>query len=237
MSAQHRNKQKAWLATLVIQGLLFVAAYYLVAWRAPDPPNPELGIALSFLASSTGGGASQIGDQTEPETTASQTKPSGQTVQKLAEEGLVKAAPTQKAETTQNDTPQPKKPKINEEAVFKPNTTGGKKQGALNPDAQYAGPKGGAGSGSGSSLNMAGWQWERAPKPKEQTNETGKIVYEITVDEDGNIINVKLVSSTVSPQVERIYRRSVDALKLVKTSSDAAASTSKGTITFVLKPS
>ena len=45
---EKKNKRIALLYTSIIQVVLFVVLFFIVAWRAPDPPLPEYGIVLNF---------------------------------------------------------------------------------------------------------------------------------------------------------------------------------------------
>jgi periplasmic protein TonB len=91
------------------------------------------------------------------------------------------------------------------------------------------------GSNEGSSLSLSGWVWDFKPKPDDTSIETGKIVYKIVVDGDGYLVKIDLVTSTVSPAVERKYRQSVQNLTFSKTADYKTASQSTGSITFIIK--
>ncbi|UZR94826.1 hypothetical protein [Chondrinema litorale] len=77
------------------------------------------------------------------------------------------------------------------------NTTGtgdqGKQNGSLNSDALL----GGGGSG-GSSLDMPGWQWESAPKVVDNSSMTGKLVFEVKIDDEGEVISAERVYSDIA---------------------------------------
>ncbi len=108
----------------------------------------------------------------------------------------------------------------------------GNEEGTLDDRAIY----GSQGSGSnGASLQMAGWVWDARPNPNDKTDETGKIVYKIKIDDEGYIIDIELQSSTVKPAVERLYRQSVERLSFSKTTEYKPAPTSSGTITFLIQ--
>ncbi|MEP5611037.1 MAG: hypothetical protein ABJP45_02245 [Cyclobacteriaceae bacterium] len=92
-----------------------------------------------------------------------------------------------------------------------------------------------SGSSEGSSLALAGWEWDTAPDPKDTSAETGKIVYKIVVDQDGYLVKIETVTSTVSPSVERKYREAVQKLTFSKTIDYKAAAQSIGTLTFIIK--
>lgn len=91
------------------------------------------------------------------------------------------------------------------------------------------------GAADGASLNMSGWIWDFKPQPKDESSESGKIVYSIKVDSDGYLIGIELVSSSVSPVVERYYRQSVERLSFSKTGDYKSAPTSTGTVTFIIR--
>lgn len=107
----------------------------------------------------------------------------------------------------------------------------GKKEGTVDGRA-LMGDQGGA---NGASLQMAGWVWDFKPDPKDDSSESGKIVYRIKIDGDGYIIDIELVSSTVSPTVERYYRQSIERLSFSKTNDYKPAPTSSGTVTFIIR--
>ncbi len=90
------------------------------------------------------------------------------------------------------------------------------------------------GGSNGASLQMAGWVWDFKPNPNDKSDESGKIVYMITIDDEGYIQNIKLQSSTVSRSVERVYRQSVERLSFSKTGDYKPRPTSTGTITFLI---
>ncbi|MBV6646303.1 MAG: hypothetical protein KI790_12685 [Cyclobacteriaceae bacterium] len=107
----------------------------------------------------------------------------------------------------------------------------GDPEGEIDERALY----GNLGSQDGASLQMTGWVWDFKPEPKDDSQESGKIVYKITIDDEGYITGIQPVTSTVSPAVEQLYRRAVEQLTFSKTSDYRPAPTSSGTITFIIK--
>lgn len=108
----------------------------------------------------------------------------------------------------------------------------GDENGTLDARALY----GKSGGGGGSALDMAGWLWDFKPKPKDTSSENGRIVFEIKIDDQGEILSVRTIERSVSPTVEKIYRAEVEKLTFSKTSDNsAAAPISTGRITFVIK--
>ena len=84
-------------------------------------------------------------------------------------------------------------------------------------------------------LNLQGWIWDSSPTIIDDSKEIGKIVFEITIDEVGEIIKIKTLESTVSNPVEQIYRNAVSKLTFSTTTAQPIDGITKGTITFVLK--
>jgi periplasmic protein TonB len=92
------------------------------------------------------------------------------------------------------------------------------------------------GKQTGALLELAGWMWDATPQPQDNTDESGKIVFQITVDDLGEVIAVKTLEKTVSPLVENIYKEALTTLSFSKTTDHAAyAPTCTGKITFMLQ--
>lgn len=107
----------------------------------------------------------------------------------------------------------------------------GDKDGTVDSRALY----GNAGGGGGTSLQMSGWYWDAEPKPNDTSSESGKLVFQIVIDDKGNIVRVKTLETSVSPTVEKIYKDAVMRLTFSRTAGASVAATSTGTITFVIK--
>jgi periplasmic protein TonB len=63
---ERKNKRIAMITSVGIHGLLLIAFFLMMAWRAPNPPLPEYGIELNFGMDQTGGG--EIQPETSPGT-------------------------------------------------------------------------------------------------------------------------------------------------------------------------
>lgn len=108
----------------------------------------------------------------------------------------------------------------------------GSDTGDLDARAIYGTP----GGGGGASLDLAGWIWDYVPKPQDTSDEYGRIVFEIKVDDQGEVIGVRTIEKTVSPRVEQVYREEVESLTFSPTSSNTMpAPISTGRITFIIK--
>jgi periplasmic protein TonB len=108
-------------------------------------------------------------------------------------------------------------------------------EGGTEGAAIYKGKPGGGGDG-GFGLQMAGWKWDELPKQPRlaETNVRGKIVFEIEVDENGEITSIKTLENQLSPTAERLCRQEIEKHTLVKTSTGQMPERTKGRITFNL---
>ena len=161
------------------------------------------------------------------------------------EERVEEEEAKQAAEPVEEPVEQPKV----EEKVIDANAIypGSASQGSKENEAGDAGdPKGtvdsralygrSGGGGGGPSLDLAGWRWDYEPKPNDNSNENGRIIFEIKVDDNGEVVGVKTLEKTVSPSVEQLYRREVEKLTFSPLSSNAIpASISTGKITFIIR--
>lgn len=157
----------------------------------------------------------------------------------------VEDTPTDKAkETPKQEKKEEKKeePKANPNALFPGENTSqgetndntgdqGNPEGELDADAMM-GPQGG---GSGSQLDMSGWKWDSPPRPNDTSQQSGKIVFEIRVDSNGEVISVRTQTTTVSADIVKIYQEEVAKLSFSRTSGGKTAPQSKGTITFLIR--
>ena len=107
----------------------------------------------------------------------------------------------------------------------------GNPEGEPDDRALYGNP----GGGGGASLSMSGWTWDSSPKPDDTSDESGRLVFEIKIDDEGYIISIRTLERTVNPQVEKIYRDEIEKLTFSKTDNRPAAPQSVGRITFIIK--
>ncbi len=115
-----------------------------------------------------------------------------------------------------------------------PGTTGdqGNPDGKIDARALYGNP----GGGGGAALDMTGWNWDYLPQPNDVSNETGHIVFEIKIDDEGEILSVRTIEKSVSDPLVKIYRAEVAKLTFSPTSANSRpAPTSTGRITFIIK--
>ncbi|MEZ0484032.1 hypothetical protein [Fibrella aquatica] len=105
----------------------------------------------------------------------------------------------------------------------------GNPEGNINAKEFYGKPGGGK---SGLALNVSGWAFGNNKLEKDDSDDSGKIVYQIRVDSDGNIVSARPLQQTVSPSVESFYRRQVMRFKLRPKGSVTPSELSTGTLTI-----
>ncbi|AIZ63942.1 hypothetical protein PK28_10050 [Hymenobacter sp. DG25B] len=91
----------------------------------------------------------------------------------------------------------------------KPGSVGdqGDPNGSLDAKALYGKPGSGGGSGGGmGNLNMPGWAFDNQPREQDPSNESGKVVLKIKINEDGEVESVTVQSSSLSPTVTNFYK-------------------------------
>ena len=137
-------------------------------------------------------------------------------------------------------------PKVDQRALFGAGGKSGKGtsssastgQGTSNSKGHQGNPSGtgnGAAGGAGYSLDLAGWDFASRPAINDRVStRNGKIVFKITVDGSGKVVQAIPLEYNVSNAVLAYYRQVVNQLNFKK-SGAAAADFSTGKITFVIK--
>lgn len=121
MSEQEKKREKVGIAVSVgLHALVLLLFFFIMAWRAPDPPLPEYGIELNFGMDDAG-----YGDQ-QPVTPASQStieeaESQEPVEEQIAEEPTVEPQPMEPAEVeTDEVVSQPEPSPVTREEVKKP---------------------------------------------------------------------------------------------------------------------
>ncbi|HHL52726.1 MAG TPA: hypothetical protein ENJ39_05065 [Flammeovirgaceae bacterium] len=293
MNPDPKEKQNKRIGLIVSVGahvVLLLLFVFLVAWRAPNPPLPEIGIELNFGTSDAGSGtvepesepvATEPAD-TQPETPAETSEenteseqpestptqeteadntPAEPTAEPVSEEPTTDPVSEPQEQPEQPEEPvkekekedKPPPPKVlypgnkdgNKQAQQsdnpagasqgdKPEATGnqGDEQGQVDARSLYGKP----GGGGGAALEMTGWRWDKEPRPEHgAVKQDGKIVFEVTIDEYGEVVSVVPVKWTVTTSLMKIYQQAVEELTFTKTSSGPAPPFTKGKITFIIE--
>ncbi|SNS72194.1 protein TonB, links inner and outer membranes [Ekhidna lutea] len=259
---EERNKRIGWLTSIGVQLILLVLFYFIVAWKEPFPPIPEYGIELGFTTSagapSTSAPAQQAPPTDEPtEEVEESTEESAEAEQETTDSEQVEEQPVTPSEVessvpveeTKAEEPEAvveEKEEVDSRAVMNPSDTeldqtsdnpseGEEEEKEVDQRAIYGSQGTNTGDAEGANLALSGWVWDFKPKPDDQSDDSGKIVYRIVVDQDGYLVKIETITSTVSPTVERKYRQAVEKLTFSKTADYKTAPVSSGTITFIIK--
>ena len=161
-------------------------------------------------------------------------------------EAVAETEPEEVVEELQEVPQEQEEPQVDERAVMPPapsdddgerneNTAGEEQNEEIDKRALYGSQGNTTGASEGASLSLSGWMWDFSPKPDDSSDQTGRIVYKIVVDQDGYLVKIETLTSTVSPAVERKYRAEVQKLTFSKTGDYQSAPLSTGTITFIIK--
>jgi protein TonB len=95
--------------------------------------------------------------------------------------------------------------------------------------------KGTPGGGDGPSLELNGWEWDNIQKPNIPDNQTGRIVFLIEVDNNGELVAYRKESGTVSAAAERACIEVIQKITFTKKAGAKVPEISKGKITFVVR--
>ncbi|HEY8934281.1 MAG TPA: hypothetical protein VIM65_03640 [Cyclobacteriaceae bacterium] len=284
---EKQNRVVALLYSFGGHAIMLILAFFVISWKAPDPPLGALGGNLALGFDNEGSGDEQptapIGSEKAKATEEAEPKPEEQkqpeetTPQEVKETAKVETEKvvTSKDEESpvtvkENKKEEEKKPVVEKPkevvvekpaAVYKPATTTtsndkstsdragkpgnqgddvGKTGDKGNPNgnekgkALYGTPGNGGNGNGGSSLDISGWQWDDRPNPVISTSESGRVVFEIKVDENGDILSIKTLERSISAEAEQICRKSVEKLSFIKTGTNVPE-VSTGKITFVIR--
>ncbi|UZD23778.1 energy transducer TonB [Algoriphagus halophytocola] len=162
-----------------------------------------------------------------------------------------------KAEAEKTEQKAPEQPKIDQRAIFgaggnsgqgKTPASGGA-QGSSKEKGDEGDPKGtvdgraimgvgsgkGESSGAGYSLDLAGWDFAAKPNINDRVStRNGRIVFKITIDDGGRVVQAVPLEYNVSNEVLAYYRQVVNQIAFKK-QGGAAAEFSTGKITFIIK--
>ncbi len=272
-SLEQKSRIQSALITVLVQGLLFLAFYFIVVWEQPNPPKPTYGMELNLGFSDLGSGdQSQVlantsenpsteapapGEVTPAQQVVATTTPKTASTKPSTNQAVSTQPSPIKGETTANATPakeeqkevNPKiveQPKVDQRAIFGAGGKSGKSspsststgQGNSDSKGDQGSPSGtgkGAAGGAGYSLDLAGWDFASRPAINDRVStRNGRIVFKITVDGSGKVVQAIPLEYNVSNAVLAYYRQVVNQLDCKK-SGAAPADFSTGKITFVVK--
>ncbi len=115
----------------------------------------------------------------------------------------------------------------------------GKPEGTVDGRALMGAAGTGAGNpgpGAGYNLDLAGWDFASRPNIKDNVStRSGRIVFNITVDDNGKIVQATPLEYNVSNEVLAYYRTVVNQVNFKRQSGNPTADYSRGKITFIIK--
>jgi protein TonB len=275
---EKRNNRIAWATSVGLHVALFLIFMFAVAWRAPDPPLPQVGIELNFGLDMQGSGDIQpetpVGEEQKEQLTEESQQELPEDEAKPAEPTPQPSKPTEQTAVTKQESPlvvkeekkEAVKPKekvqekveektpVKEEvkAAYKPTAdkteTKTGQPGSEGDDKNKASDKGdpsglkgvaytGEPGGEGVGLSMAGWDWAdkpKAPKPTENDQFSGKVVFQIEVDSEGMITRVTKIEGSLGFDLEKRCKEEIFKSSLEKKTPGKALEKTTGIVTFQL---
>ncbi len=92
------------------------------------------------------------------------------------------------------------------------------------------------GPGAGYNLDLAGWDFASRPNINDNVStRSGRIVFKITVDDSGKIVQAIPLEYNVSNEVLAYYRKVVNQVSFKRQGGNPTAEYSSGKITFIIK--
>jgi len=252
------------IATITFHGALLLLLLFL-AFRTPLPLPEEQGILVDFGNSNTGFGSFEprLSDQAMAQSRPAARTPQSQEQSLTQDMEETVALHTNKPRDTPNDTPtetrettrqtQPATPPTPERnpdprAMFPGRgeqssaaTSQGEAGGQGNQGSPTGAPNvhiyGEGGDGTGNRWSLAGRNIVGSlPKPNyDVRNESGIVVVEITVDQNGNVIQARPGVSGSSTTNKALYDAAEKAARQAKFSPNPNAITQRGRITYIFK--
>ena len=239
------------ISALVTAALMAVVVAVLLAfgYDPPDPPIPEEGVEVNLGNSDFGSG-----DDPHPASTAAPTvapaSPSRVATQN------VDPTPNLGSNTNNGNTVKPvaeqpkvenKEPEINRNALFpgrRNNQSGNGSQGVAGGTGDQGRPNGnpnsnnytGNGGGNGLNYSLAGRSNVALPKPQYNSNQQGRVVVRIWVDQQGHVTRAEYEPKGSSTTDGDLVAKAIDAARRARFNADPSApDEQKGTITYIFK--
>jgi outer membrane biosynthesis protein TonB len=251
-----KNKRIGLTATIVLHVVL-VILFIFFGMTHMNPPPEEEGITINFGTSEMG-----MGD-VQPEEVASTSTPQ-ETIDNTPEETPTEASADQDILTTTEDAPavETKKKKEEPKEVKEPvkeepkpdknltdalsNWKNNKNTNSGEGDTQQAGDQGstdgdlnstnraGGGQGNGVSFNLSGRSMLAAPRIKDDSQEEGKVVVDIIVDNTGKVVRATPGARGSTTASSILYEKAQKAAYATKFNANPnAAQEQKGQMTFI----
>ena len=233
-------------AVIVLLTMLLMSLN-IFAYEPPDPPIPEEGVEVNLGDSDFG-----YGDSPEPATQATNYAPPAsqeQVISQRAEATTPIPSSPQPGNVTNpaaETKPQPenKEPEINKNALFpgkRNQNNGGGSEGVTQGNGNQGKPEGNPNSnnytgngGTGGNYSLAGRTAVSLPKPEYKSNQQGKIVVRIWVDQQGRVTRVEAPFQGSTISTGALVDQAKSAAKRARFNASSSAPEEQiGTITYI----
>mgnify|MGYP003423623269 FL=1 len=233
MNEENRRKLISAIITLFVS-LIGTGILFVVALPYPDPPPPELGVEMNAEELSDIGNdfdnASEGGEDVSNNVASNYSKEN--IVNQDTEEAPISSKRNETV-TPKKENEKPAEPAINQNALF---SKGKVKKGNGGSQGISEGSGSGAGGnseGKGVSFNLGGRGAKELVPPSASNNTPGKIVVEIFVDKEGNVVRAKAGVKGTTISNSNLYRKCEQAARKCKFAADPnAPEEQRGTITY-----
>lgn len=233
MNEEQKRKLISAVITLFVSAAV-VCSLFILSLPYPDPPPPELGVEMNAEELSDVGNdfdnASEGGEDVSNNATSNNAEEN--IVNQNVEESSV-VSKRNETVTPKKEEEKPAEPTINQNALFskgKVKKGSGSNQGISEGSGTGAG---GNGDGKGVSFNLGGRGAKELVPPTASNNTPGKIVVEIIVDKEGNVVRAKAGVRGTTISNTNLYRKCEQAARKCKFAADSnAPEEQKGTITY-----
>jgi hypothetical protein len=233
MNEENRRRLISACITLLFS-VAMLSSLFILYLPYPDPPPPELGVEMNAEELSDIGNdfdnASEGGEDVSKEVVSNNAKEN--IVNQDTEEAPISSKRSETI-TPKTEQEKPAEPTINQNALF---SKGKVKQGSGGSQGISQGEgtgAGGNGDGKGVDFNLGGRGAKELVPPSSSTASPGKIVVEIFVDKEGNVVRAKAGVKGTTISNTNLYRKCEQAARKCKFAADPnAPEEQKGTITY-----
>jgi protein TonB len=113
----------------------------------------------------------------------------------------------------------------------------GNPQGTPDGKSLYGNPgsgnTNGPGGGPGFGLQMSGWDWDLPPnKPQLVDKESGFVIFEVTIDDQGDITAIETIENTLSPDAVKRCEQKIKERSFIRKAGGVIPNRSTGRVTF-----
>ncbi len=241
------DRLKGIIAAAIFLLLLFVLSLFL-GFHYPVPPIPDVGVEIEMGGSGSSGGIE--GQEVIPEPTpVTQPSPSSATKTFVTDDRPenpynppVVTPATKPVEAPEKVQPEQPKKSVNPDAMFpkkgtsgQPGTGSGSGTGSGTGTGKSSGDGTGTGTGPGSgpSFSLVGRTAKELPKPAYYSNNQGKVVIDVQVDQMGYVQNAQYNSKLSTTSDLQLRTAAISAAKKSRFSvKENAPVIQQGTITY-----